>query len=69
MGDEHIGSYSDLNAAIKQFKSGESAEIVVYRANEYVTLTVTFDESRPDTGSNGVNEFGLSGHPQTGAAS
>ena len=69
MGDEPIGSYSDLNAAIKQFKSGESAEIVVYRANEYVTLTVTFDESRPDTGSNGVNEFGLSGHPQTGAAS
>ena len=69
MGDEPIGSYSDLNAAIKQFKSGESAEIVVYRANEYVTLTVTFDESRPNTGSNGVNEFGLSSHPQTGAAS
>ena len=69
MGDEPIGSYSDLNAAIKQFKSGESVEIVVYRANEYVTLTVTFDESRPNTGSNGVNEFGLSSHPQTGAAS
>ena len=68
MGDEPIGSYSDLNAAIKQFKSGESVEIVVYRANEYVTLTVTFDESRPNTGSNGVNEFGLSSHPQTGAA-
>lgn len=69
MGDEPIGSYSDLNSAIKQFKSGESVEIVVYRANEYVTLTVTFDESRPNTGSNGVNEFGLSSHPQTGAAS
>ena len=69
LGDNSIGSYSDLNAAIKQFKSGESAEIVVYRANEYVTLTVTFDESRPNTGSNGVNEFGLSSHPQTGAAS
>ena len=67
--DNSIGSYSDLNAAIKQFKSGESVEIVVYRANEYVTLTVTFDESRPNTGSNGVNEFGLSSHPQTGAAS
>ena len=69
LGDNSIGSYSDLNAAIKQFKSGESVEIVVYRANEYVTLTVTFDESRPNTGSNGVNEFGLSSHPQTGAAS
>ena len=69
LGDNSIGRYSDLNAAIKQFKSGESVEIVVYRANEYVTLTVTFDESRPNTGSNGVNEFGLSSHPQTGAAS
>ena len=69
IGDNSIGSYSDLNAAIKQFKSGESVEIVVYRTNEYVTLTVTFDESRPNTGSNGVNEFGLSSHPQTGAAS
>ena len=69
LGDNSIGSYSDLNAVIKQFKSGESVEIVVYRANEYVTLTVTFDESRPNTGSNGVNEFGLSGRPQTGAAS
>lgn len=69
LGDNSIGSYSDLNAVIKQFKSGESVEIVVYRANEYVTLTVTFDESRPNTGSNGVNEFGLSSHPQTGAAS
>lgn len=69
IGDNPIGSYSDLNAAIKQFKSGESVEIVVYRTNEYVTLTVTFDESRPNTGSNGVNEFGLSSHPQTGAVS
>ena len=68
MGDKPIGSYSDLNAAIKQFKAGESTEIVVYRTNEYVTLTVTFDESKPNTGSNGVNEFGLSSHPQTGAA-
>ena len=69
LGDNSIGSYSDLNAAIKQFKAGESVGIVVYRANEYVTRTVTFDESRPNTGSNGVNEFGLSSHPQTGAAS
>ena len=68
MGDKPIGSYSDLNAAIKQFKAGESTEIVVYRTNEYVALTVTFDESKPNTGSNGVNEFGLSSHPQTGAA-
>ena len=66
MGDNPIGSYSDLNAAIKQFKAGESTEIVVYRANGYVTLNVTFDESKPNTGSNGVNEFGLSSHPQTG---
>ncbi len=69
LGDEDIASYADLNSAIKQFKAGESAEIVVYRMNDYVTMTVTFDESKPSTDSNGVNEFGLSSHPQTGAVS
>lgn len=68
IGGEPIGSYSDLNAAIKRFKAGESAEIVVFRTNEYATLTVTFDESKPNTGSNGVNEFGLSSLPKNGTA-
>ena len=60
VGGEVIGSYSDLNAAIKNFKAGQSTEIVVYRGGEYKTLSITFDESKPDAGNNGVNEFGIS---------
>lgn len=60
VGSEAIGGYSDLNAAIKSFKAGESTEIVVYRGGEYVTLRITFDEAKPDAGTNGVSEFGVS---------
>lgn len=54
IGNENVTSYSDLNAAVKQFNAGDSTEIVVYRKNEFTTLTVTFDESKPDSGSTGV---------------
>lgn len=60
VGGEVIGSYSDLNAAIKNFKAGQSTEIVVYRGGEYEMLSITFDESKPDAGNSGVNEFGIS---------
>ena len=60
VGGEVIGSYSDLNAAVKNFKAGQSTEIVVYRGGEYETLSITFDESKPDAGNSGVNEFGIS---------
>ncbi len=60
VGSEAIGGYSDLNAAIKSFKAGESTEIVVYRGGEYVKLSITFDEAKPDAGTNGVSEFGIS---------
>ena len=60
VGSEAIGGYSDLNSAIKSFKAGESTEIVVYRGGEYVTLRITFDEAKPDAGTNGVSEFGIS---------
>lgn len=60
VGSEAIGGYSDLNAAIKSFKAGESTEIVVYRGGEYVKLRITFDEAKPDAGTNGVSEFGVS---------
>ncbi len=60
VGGEVIGSYSDLNAAIKNFKAGQSTEIVVYRGGEYEKLSITFDESKPDAGNSGVNEFGIS---------
>lgn len=56
LGDKDIKSYSDLSSAIRKFKAGESADIVVYRTNSYLTLTVTFDEAKPNTDS-GMQDF------------
>lgn len=64
VGGEAIGGYSDLNAAVKNFKAGQSTDIVVYRGGEYATLNITFDESKPESGTNGVSEFGASGIPK-----
>lgn len=66
IGDYDIRSYSDLSSAIREFHAGDTVKFVVYRANDYIELSVTFDESKPNTGSNGVNESGLSSHPQSG---
>lgn len=64
VGDYDIKSYSDLASAIRQYKAGDSVKITVYRANDYVKLSLTFDESKPNAASNGVSESGLSSHPQ-----
>lgn len=64
VGGEPVGGYSDLNAAVKAFKAGQSTDIVVYRGGEYETLNVTFDESDPEAGTNGVSEFGVSSIPR-----
>ncbi len=61
---ETIGGYSDLNTAVKGYRAGESANITVYRAGKYETLSITFDESAPDAGTNGVSEFGVSSFPR-----
>lgn len=64
LGEDIITSYTDLNEAIRQYKAGDSADVIVYRGNDYQTLSITFDESKPDADSNGVNESGISSTPQ-----
>ena len=66
LGDNEVKDFNDLDSAIRSFKAGESADITVYRKGNYTTLRVTFDESKPNTDSNGVNDSGLSSHPQFG---
>ena len=46
---EEIKSYDDLKAAIKRHSAGESVELELYRADESRTVTVTFDESVPES--------------------
>ena len=38
-----------LAAAIKQFSAGETTEVTLYRANEELKLSITFDEAKPDS--------------------
>lgn len=55
VGDMKVESYNDLKQALKAFSAGETAEVVVSRADritredQSLTLTVTFDEAQPDT--------------------
>ncbi len=48
LGGTEITSYSELKAAVKQYSAGDVAEIELYRAGESKTLTITFDEAKPE---------------------
>lgn len=64
--DEVIAIYSDLNSVMRGYHAGDTATITVYRAGEYIELSIIFDESRPSTTSGSSNEYGLSSYPQIG---
>lgn len=59
VGDKDIKSYSDLSSAVRKFKAGDTTDIVVYRMNSYLTLSVTFDEAKPNTESSEQDIFGI----------
>ena len=42
-------SYSDLKKAVRQFSAGDTAELTLYRAGESLSLSIVFDEARPDS--------------------
>ncbi len=48
MGDYEITGFNDLKAAIKNFSAGETTQIELYRAGESMTVTITFDEAKPE---------------------
>lgn len=48
LGDTEIRSNYDLIAAKKAYKAGDTTTITVYRNGDYKTLTVTFDEEKPE---------------------
>ena len=48
LGETEILSYSDLKTAIKGYSAGETTEIELYRAGESMTLSITFDEAKPE---------------------
>ena len=48
LGDAEIKTNADLTSAKKAYHAGDTAEITVYRNGEYLTLTIVFDEKKPD---------------------
>lgn len=47
LGSEEITSYTELQNAVKRFSAGDTVEVALYRAGEYLTLSLTFDEKAP----------------------
>ncbi len=48
VGDKDIESTNDLKSAVRCFSAGDTAELTLYRAGESVTLSITFDEAKPE---------------------
>ena len=48
LGDAEVRNNADLTSAKKAYRAGDTAEVTVYRNGEYLTLTVIFDEKKPD---------------------
>lgn len=53
--DTEIFSSSDLVAAKKEYKAGDTAVLTVYRSGEYIELTIVFDEEKPRVQETGQN--------------
>ena len=48
LGDQTVESYSDLAAALKDYKAGDTVTLTVYRGGQTVELSVTLDEKQPE---------------------
>ena len=51
VGDYAVASVSDLQAALKNYKAGESAVLSVFRDGETIEIRITFDEKQPNSGA------------------
>ena len=58
MDDRTIASRDDLINAKRAYRAGDSAVLKVYRAGDYLELTIVFDEATPDTAASEDNSQG-----------
>ena len=49
LGEYEVENYSDLKAALRKFKSGDTTTITVYRSGQTLELTITLDEKPQET--------------------
>ena len=48
LGEHEVENYSDLKAALRQFKAGDTTTVTIYRSGQELELTITLDE-KPQT--------------------
>lgn len=48
VGEKTVENYNDLKSAVKCYSAGDTADISLYRAGESLTLSITFDEAKPN---------------------
>ena len=48
VGNTEISSYTDLKAAVRSFSAGDSTEVTIFRAGGSITVSILFDEARPE---------------------
>jgi len=49
LGEREVTCYTDLSAALKKYKAGETAEMTLFRAGAELKVEITFDERIPET--------------------
>ena len=49
LGDVDVSCYDDLHNAVKGFSAGDTTDVVIYRAGEELSISITFDELTPDS--------------------
>ena len=49
VGDSEVASAAELKSAVRSYSAGDTAELVLYRAGESITVSITFDEAQPST--------------------
>ena len=49
LGGTEISSYTELKNVVKNFSAGDVVEVELYRAGESMTVTLTFDEAKPES--------------------
>ena len=56
IGEAKISSYTDLKAAVRGYSAGDSTEITLFRAGESLSVSIVFDEVKPEGTLENSNE-------------
>ena len=69
LGEYEVENMTDLVASLKNFAAGDTTTLTVFRSGETLTLTITFDEKRPELVEKNLAAAQNGGEQQTENAS